>query len=62
MEMRADIMKAEPAASTLAQNIGTKAGQTVLYCHLHLIPRRKGDIDDPRGVRGVIPVWDAACR
>jgi hypothetical protein len=33
-----------------------EAGQTILHCHLHLIPRRKGDIDDPRGgVRGVIP-------
>jgi diadenosine tetraphosphate (Ap4A) HIT family hydrolase len=27
-----------------------------MHCHVHLIPRRKGDIDDPRGgVRGVIP-------
>jgi diadenosine tetraphosphate (Ap4A) HIT family hydrolase len=27
-----------------------------MHCHLHLIPRRKGDIEDPAGgVRGVIP-------
>ena len=37
-------------------NCGEDAGQTVMQCHVHLIPRRKGDIDDPRGgVRGVIP-------
>ena len=37
-------------------NDGSSAGQTVMHCHLHLIPRRKGDMDDPRGgVRGVIP-------
>jgi ATP adenylyltransferase len=37
-------------------NCGEDAGQTVMHCHVHLIPRRKGDIDDPRGgVRGVIP-------
>ena len=28
----------------------------IMHCHLHLIPRRKGDVEDPRGgVRGVIP-------
>ena len=37
-------------------NIGKDAGQTIMHCHLHLIPRRKGDVEDPRGgVRGVIP-------
>jgi len=37
-------------------NCGEDAGQTVMHCHTHLIPRRKGDIDNPRGgVRGVIP-------
>jgi ATP adenylyltransferase len=37
-------------------NCGEDAGQTVMHCHVHLIPRRKGDINDPRGgVRGVIP-------
>jgi ATP adenylyltransferase len=37
-------------------NVGEVAGQTVSHVHVHLIPRRSGDVDDPRGgVRGVIP-------
>jgi diadenosine tetraphosphate (Ap4A) HIT family hydrolase len=37
-------------------NWGEAAGQTVPYPHVHLIPRRKGDMEDPRGgVRHVIP-------
>jgi len=37
-------------------NDGEDAGQTVMHCHIHLIPRRKGDVKNPRGgIRGVIP-------
>jgi diadenosine tetraphosphate (Ap4A) HIT family hydrolase len=37
-------------------NGGEVAGQTVFHCHLHLIPRRRGDVADPTGgVRNVIP-------
>ena len=37
-------------------NSGTAAGQTVMYPHVHLIPRMHGDTPDPvGGVRGVIP-------
>lgn len=40
----------------IGTNAGEVAGQTVKHCHIHLIPRRKGDIQNPRGgVRGVIP-------
>lgn len=37
-------------------NNGKAAGQTIFHTHWHLIPRRIGDMEDPRGgVRGVIP-------
>jgi ATP adenylyltransferase len=40
----------------LGINDGEPSGQTIFHCHVHLIPRRVGDIDNPRGgVRGVIP-------
>jgi len=37
-------------------NVGEVAGQTVFHCHVHLIPRRRGDVADPRGgVRRLMP-------
>lgn len=37
-------------------NYGKSAGQTVMWPHIHMIPRREGDMEDPRGgVRHVIP-------
>jgi diadenosine tetraphosphate (Ap4A) HIT family hydrolase len=40
----------------IGQNVGQVAGQTVMYPHVHMIPRRTGDMPDPRGgVRHVIP-------
>lgn len=37
-------------------NYGSAAGQTVMWPHIHMIPRRDGDMEDPRGgVRHVIP-------
>ena len=37
-------------------NAGIDAGQSIMHCHIHLIPRRKGDMENPKGgVRGVIP-------
>ena len=44
------------SAFNVGVNIGRDAGQSIMHCHIHLIPRRKGDVEDPRGgVRGVIP-------
>ena len=37
-------------------NSGKEAGQSIMHCHIHLIPRREGDVENPQGgVRGVIP-------
>jgi diadenosine tetraphosphate (Ap4A) HIT family hydrolase len=40
----------------IGYNSGPVAGQTVMYPHIHLIPRRAGDVEDPvGGVRNTIP-------
>ena len=40
----------------IGSNAGKIAGQSVLHCHIHLIPRREGDVENPQGgVRSVIP-------
>jgi len=45
-----------PAGYNIGFNVGTAAGQTVMHCHCHVIPRYAGDVGDPRGgVRGVVP-------
>lgn len=45
-----------PDGYNIGANVGRAAGQTVMHLHVHLIPRYRGDMEDPRGgVRGVIP-------
>lgn len=40
----------------IGANCGQAAGQTIFHCHIHLIPRRAGDVENPRGgVRHIIP-------
>ncbi|MBC7075527.1 MAG: HIT family protein [Syntrophomonadaceae bacterium] len=48
--------KYQPDGFNVGINVGAAAGQTIMHLHVHLIPRYKGDIDNPTGgVRGVIP-------
>ena len=45
-----------PDGYNVGININEAAGQSVFHCHMHLIPRFKGDVPNPKGgVRGVIP-------
>jgi len=40
----------------IGSNAGKISGQSILHCHIHLIPRRAGDVENPQGgVRSVIP-------
>lgn len=55
-QIREDLYANGITAFTIGANIGTAAGQTVSHAHVHLIPRRPGDVEDPRGgIRCVIP-------
>jgi len=48
--------KYKPDGYNIGVNCGVVGGQTVPHVHIHLIPRYRGDVIDPRGgVRGVIP-------
>ncbi|CAM3871917.1 HIT family protein [Alkalicoccus chagannorensis] len=55
MRMRL-LFQFRPDGFNVGINCGRAAGQTIFHVHMHLIPRRSGDMDDPAGgVRGVIP-------
>jgi ATP adenylyltransferase len=44
------------SAFNIGINSGSAAGQTIFHTHIHLIPRRKGDVENPRGgIRNLIP-------
>jgi diadenosine tetraphosphate (Ap4A) HIT family hydrolase len=46
----------KPDGFNIGDNDGPAAGQTVLHAHVHVIPRRTGDVADPKGgIRWVVP-------
>ena len=56
--VKKEILSKDPSVKgfNLGTNIGEVSGQSILHCHIHLIPRREGDVDNPQGgVRSVIP-------
>jgi diadenosine tetraphosphate (Ap4A) HIT family hydrolase len=56
--LRRQILLDDPTVQgfNIGMNCGEAAGQTVMHAHIHLIPRRVGDVDEPRGgVRGCVP-------
>ena len=45
-----------PDGYNVGVNIGETAGQSVPHIHIHMIPRYRGDVENPKGgIRGVIP-------
>ncbi len=56
MKQRIEALDSTVGGFNAGVNAGKEAGQSIFHVHLHLIPRRQGDIDNPQGgVRGVIP-------
>ena len=50
------ITKFKPEGFNIGVNCGEVAGQTIFHAHIHVIPRYKGDVPNPRGgVRNIIP-------
>ena len=48
--------KYDPTGFNIGININEDAGQTICHSHIHVIPRYKDDVENPRGgIRGVIP-------
>ncbi len=56
VRLQLDTLSPKPDGYNVGFNAGEAAGQTVMHLHVHVIPRYRGDMDDPRGgVRHVIP-------
>jgi diadenosine tetraphosphate (Ap4A) HIT family hydrolase len=56
--VKEEILAKDPSVKgfNVGVNSGLVAGQSVFHCHIHLIPRREGDVPNPRGgIRHVIP-------
>lgn len=57
-QLKEDLIKEDSTIEgfNIGMNSGEVAGQTIFHCHIHLIPRRKGDVENPRGgIRHIIP-------
>ncbi|AGK98633.1 HIT family protein [Clostridium pasteurianum] len=50
----------KPEGYNVGVNVGYYAGQTVMHLHVHLIPRYKGDVENPKG--GVRNIKEALVR
>ena len=58
LKTKEKILQQDPRVKgfNVGTNAGKVAGQSIMHCHIHLIPRREGDIENPQGgVRSVIP-------
>lgn len=55
--VKSDLQKEyNPDGFNVGINVNQEAGQTVFHCHIHIIPRYKNDVENPRGgVRAVVP-------
>ena len=56
--VKSEIIKKDQTVKgfNIGTNIGKVSGQSIFHCHIHLIPRREGDVENPQGgVRSVIP-------
>ena len=58
LKTRENILKEDTTVKgfNIGTNAGKVAGQSIMHCHIHLIPRREGDVEKPQGgVRSVLP-------
>ena len=58
-DIKKEILLKDPSVKgfNIGSNVGKTAGQSILHCHIHLIPRREGDVENPQGgIRSVIPL------
>lgn len=58
LRLKKQIFNDDPTVKgfNVGMNCGEVAGQTVMHAHIHLIPRREGDVENPQGgVRGCVP-------
>ena len=58
LKTKEKILQEDPSVKgfNIGTNVGKIAGQSIMHCHIHLIPRREEDVENPQGgVRSVIP-------